>query len=518
MIGGTPTSDVAVAVADTATPSPANALTDLAPAFDTRAERSAKPAAGDRVIDQRGRLLRRLLLVADITALGAALALAESTLGQLRAVDLALLLLSLPLWVLVCNGHRLYHLESHRADFRAADEIGPVLQMTTIWSWGTLLLTSLVHPGAGQVAKVALFWALSVILLMTLRSVVRAYARRQPWYVQHALVIGPRSQANAIVRKIARHPEWGIEAQARAAIPRSERASLRFVRSGDIDTVTTDTDLIELARDLAVDRVMLAPALSHSPARADLISGLSELGVHVDLIPSWSDFVGARLDVHEMEGMPLLTIPRTRLRRSAFRLKRAFDLIGATLALALFALPMLVCAIAIKLDTRGPALFHQRRVGRDDEPFELLKFRSMHDGADGRKDDVARLNFHGGGNGSGMFKIREDPRTTRVGAFLRRYSLDELPQLINVVRGDMSLVGPRPLIEDEDRQVEGRFRKRIGLTPGLTGPWQVHGRSEIPFEEMVSLDYLYVTNWSLSGDAKLLMRTLPAVLRRSGAY
>jgi exopolysaccharide biosynthesis polyprenyl glycosylphosphotransferase len=513
MIGGRPTADVAVAVAT----ADATALPALAPARDSAAEWSRAPS-GDRAIDQRGRLLRRLLLAADVVALGAALAVAESTLGQLRAVDLALLLLTLPLWVLGCHGHRLYHLESHRADYRAADEIGPILQMTAIWSWGTLLLTSIVNPQDGMVAKVALFWVLSVVLLMTLRSVVRTYARRRPWYRQRALVIGPHSQADAIVRKIARHPEWGIDARARAAIPRSERASVRFVRSGDVDAVTTDTDLIDLARELGVDRVMLAPALSHSPARADLISGLSELGVHVDLIPSWSDFVGARLDVHEMEGMPLLTIPRTRLRRSAFRLKRALDMVGGTLALALFSPLMLACLIAIKLDSRGPVLFRQDRVGRDDEAFELLKFRSMEDGADARKEDVARLNFHGGGNDSGMFKIREDPRVTRVGNVLRRYSLDELPQLINVVRGDMSLVGPRPLIEDEDRQVEGRFRKRLGLTPGLTGPWQVHGRSEIPFEEMVSLDYLYVTNWSLSGDVKLLMRTLPAVLRRSGAY
>jgi lipopolysaccharide/colanic/teichoic acid biosynthesis glycosyltransferase len=163
-------------------------------------------------------------------------------------------------------------------------------------------------------------------------------------------------------------------------------------------------------------------------------------------------------------------------------------------------------------------LFRQRRVGRDDAPFDLLKFRSMQSGADARKDEVAQHNFHGGGNQVGMFKIREDPRVTRVGRLLRRYSLDEIPQLLNILRGEMSFVGPRPLIENEDRQVEGRFRRRLSLTPGLTGLWQAHGRSDIPFEQMVSLDYLYVTNWSLWGDVKLLMRTLPAVFRGSGAY
>jgi exopolysaccharide biosynthesis polyprenyl glycosylphosphotransferase len=517
MITGSGQPDAAAITADQALASGLPEVPFAAPLLELPALAHATlPAA--RPIDQRGRILRRLLLAADVTALCGALLVAELALGQFRSVDVVALLLGIPLWILVCHGHRLYHLESHRADYRAADELGPVLQMATLWSWGTLLLVLAINPHAGVAQKIALFWAVTVVLMMTLRSVVRAFARRRPWYVQQALVIGPRSQAAAIVQKIERHPEWGIEAFACAAVPRSERASARFVREGDIDTPTTDTDLIELARSIGADRVMLAPALSQSHARADLICGLSELGVHVDLIPSWSDVVGARLDLHEMEGMPLLTIPRTRLRRSAFRLKRALDLAAGTLALVVLALPMLACAIAIKLDSRGPVFFRQRRVGRDDRPFELFKFRSMCDDADDRKDDVAQLNLHGGGNDSGMFKIREDPRVTRVGAFLRRYSLDELPQLLNVLRGDMSFVGPRPLIEDEDRQVEGRFRKRLGLTPGLTGPWQVHGRSEIPFEEMVSLDYLYVTNWSLSGDVKLLMRTLPAVLRGSGAY
>jgi exopolysaccharide biosynthesis polyprenyl glycosylphosphotransferase len=216
--------------------------------------------------------------------------------------------------------------------------------------------------------------------------------------------------------------------------------------------------------------------------------------------------------------MPLLTMPRPRLQRSARRLKRALDLAVGTVALVVLAPVIVACALAIKLDSPGPVFFRQRRVGRDDRPFRVFKFRSMYVDADSRKDDVARLNFHGGGNDSGMFKIREDPRITRVGRFLRRYSLDELPQLFNILRGEMSFVGPRPLIETEDRQIEGRFRRRLALTPGLTGLWQAHGRSDIPFEQMVNLDYLYVTNWSLWGDVKLVMRTVSAVLRGSGAY
>jgi len=263
---------------------------------------------------------------------------------------------------------------------------------------------------------------------------------------------------------------------------------------------------------------MLAPALGESLRRAALVCELGDLGVHVDLIPSWSDTVGARLQLHELEGMPLLTVPRPVLGHSALRLKRAFDLVAGVVAVVVLSPLLAACALAIKMNSPGPVLFRQRRVGRNNERFEVFKFRSMWDGADSQKQRVAALNVHGGGTETGMFKIRADPRVTRVGSFLRRYSLDELPQLFNIVRGEMSLVGPRPLIETEDRQVEGRFRRRLGITPGLTGLWQVHGRSDIPFQEMVTLDYLYVTNWSLWGDVKLLMRTVSAVLRGRGAY
>jgi lipopolysaccharide/colanic/teichoic acid biosynthesis glycosyltransferase len=157
-------------------------------------------------------------------------------------------------------------------------------------------------------------------------------------------------------------------------------------------------------------------------------------------------------------------------------------------------------------------------VGRDDRRFEVFKFRSMFKNADEIKQQLAELNFHGGGTDAGMFKINGDPRITRVGRVLRRFSLDELPQFINVLKGDMSLVGPRPLIENEDRQIAGRHRRRITLTPGLTGLWQVNGRSDVPFEDMIDLDYLYVTNWSLWGDVKLLMKTFSAVARGHGAY
>jgi lipopolysaccharide/colanic/teichoic acid biosynthesis glycosyltransferase len=172
---------------------------------------------------------------------------------------------------------------------------------------------------------------------------------------------------------------------------------------------------------------------------------------------------------------------------------------------------MILMAVAIKLDSRGPVLFRQPRIGRHGKPFEMFKFRTMIPEADQRKDELRHLN-----EANGLFKILNDPRITRIGALLRRTSLDELPQLWDLIRGEMSLVGPRPLVLEEDARIAGWQRRRLDLTPGMTGHWQILGSARIPLDEMVKLDYLYVTNWSLWLDVKILLRTVPHVVARRG--
>jgi exopolysaccharide biosynthesis polyprenyl glycosylphosphotransferase len=250
----------------------------------------------------------------------------------------------------------------------------------------------------------------------------------------------------------------------------------------------------------------------------ELIARLADHDVCIDMVPDWSELVSARLEVRQLAGVPLLTVPSATVDPASLHVKRAFDAVVAAGALVVLSPVLAACAIAIKLDSPGPVFFRQRRVGRDEQRFEVLKFRSMYADAEARKGEFAGLNFHGGGNDRGMFKIREDPRITRVGSFLRRTSLDEVPQLVNVLRGEMSLVGPRPLIESEHAQISGRYRRRSALTPGLTGLWQVNGRSEVPFDEMIRLDLLYAATWSLRRDVKLLARTVSAVVRGDGAY
>ncbi len=214
--------------------------------------------------------------------------------------------------------------------------------------------------------------------------------------------------------------------------------------------------------------------------------------------------------------MPIVTLPPVRLGRSSRVLKRCFDAVVAPLLLLLLAPLLGAVALAIRLDSPGSVFYRQPRRGRAGSTFSIVKFRTMFIGAEQRRQEVLHLNNVDGP----LFKVKKgvDPRVTRVGRFLRRTSLDELPQLWNVLRGDMSLVGPRPFVLYEADRISGWAQHRLDMTPGITGLWQVLGRNDIPFEEMVKLDYVYVTNWSLWWDMKILCQTIPAVLAKRGAY
>ncbi len=229
------------------------------------------------------------------------------------------------------------------------------------------------------------------------------------------------------------------------------------------------------------------------------------------MVPRLYELVSPGVGLHTVQGIPLVGLPQLSLSSSSQLMKRLLDVAVSSIALVILAPFFLVIAAAVKLDSRGPAFFRQTRMGSGGKPFTILKFRTMACDAEERKHEIAHLNQHHGGD-ERMFKAPSDPRVTRVGAFLRRTSIDELPQLVNVLRGEMSLVGPRPLILEEDSHVLEWARERLRIKPGITGLWQVLGRSDIPFGEMVQLDYLYVTSWSLGGDVKIVAKTIPRVL------
>jgi lipopolysaccharide/colanic/teichoic acid biosynthesis glycosyltransferase len=212
--------------------------------------------------------------------------------------------------------------------------------------------------------------------------------------------------------------------------------------------------------------------------------------------------------------VPLFTLDAPTFAGFDFAVKRAFDLIGSTLLLILLSPVLLIAAIAVKMSSKGPLLYHSMRPGIGEQPFACLKFRTMFEDADARMDDLERFNEASGA----LFKIKDDPRITPAGKFLRRFSIDELPQLWNVLRGEMSLVGPRPLPQRDFDLLEDWHRQRYQVLPGITGLWQVSGRSDLDFDDLVRLDFMYVERWSVGMDLLILLKTLPAVLSRHGAY
>ena len=264
----------------------------------------------------------------------------------------------------------------------------------------------------------------------------------------------------------------------------------------------------------AIDEVLIADPDFPQEQAVELVDRCHRRGVRVRVAPSTMEILMDRIEFVPGQSLPLFELKPPVFEGVDFVIKRAFDLVGATLLVLVLSPVMAAAALAIKLDSRGPVLFRSRRPGMGGRPFDCLKFRTMQQGAEALQDHLEEQNEKGGA----LFKIRRDPRVTRVGAFLRRWSLDELPQLLNVLRGEMSLVGPRPLPQRDFDRLEDWHRKRYLVLPGLTGLWQVSGRSELDFDELVRLDFLYLERWSVFLDLTILLKTLPAVIRSRGAW
>lgn len=471
---------------------------------------------------RRGWLVRRLLLAADLVALLGAFAITEALFrgqhGVINhlgvATETLVFIATLPAWVVGAKLYGLYDRDARTADHSTVDEIASIFHFVTVVVWAFFALSWISGLTDPSQLKLGTFWALTLGGMIGMRATARAIARRQPAYIQNAIIIGAGEVGQLIARKLIKHPEYGVNLLGFVdAEPKERRQDL-----GDLTLLGSLDEVPELVRRLDVERVVIAFSNESHLAMLELIRSLKDLDVHVDIVPRLFEIVGPRLDINTVEGIPIVSIPPLRLPASSRFLKRGLDLLYAGAGLILLLPFFLLTALLIKLDSRGPVLFTQTRMGSRDRTFRIYKFRTMVDQADLQKSALNHLNKHANGDAPGMFKVPGDPRVTRVGRFLRRFSLDELPQLINVVKGEMSLVGPRPLVLDEDEFVSTWARRRLSLRPGMTGLWQVSGRTDIPFDEMVRLDYLYVTNWTLAGDLKILARTAPAVLRSQDAY
>ncbi len=273
-------------------------------------------------------------------------------------------------------------------------------------------------------------------------------------------------------------------------------------------------DLDGVLRSERIDEVIIADPDFPQIEAVELVDQCHQRGVRVRLAPSTMEILIHRAEFVPGESVPLFELGPPVFEGVDFALKRTFDIVGATILLALLSPLLLAIVIAVRLSSRGPIVFRSIRRGIGQRPFQCLKFRTMYTDAEEHQADLEELNEATGA----LFKIREDPRLTRVGRFLRRFSLDELPQLVNVLRGEMSLVGPRPLPQRDYDMLEDWHRKRYLVLPGITGLWQVSGRSELDFDDLVHLDFIYLEHWSLALDLTILLKTIPAVLSQRGAY
>ncbi len=468
----------------------------------------------DRLVRARRRdrdyWLRRVLLAGDWVALLLALVGSFLIAGDRHdpVREAFWLVPTLPLWAVLFRVYGLYERPLRRIEPTHLDDAGSLVHALLIGTLGLWLWFRFGPMHRMDLVEVILFGLLALPLIALTRVVVRAVSLRMQG-AERVLVAAPMDQVRVIRRKLTNHPGYGMSVVA--AMPFDDEDP----DAGGIRICETLAELSLLASSGEIDHVMVQldqEELGEAEV-AELVRSCGRAGVRIGAFTRERTLLTGGVDLNHLEGMGFLSYHPPVLSHTSRLLKRALDISLSAALLTLFAVPMLIVAVAIKLDDpKGTVLFRQTRVGKDGKRFKLLKFRTMVPNAD---DLVARLMEQS--LDPDWLVMEKDPRLTGIGPFLRRSSLDELPQLWNVLRGDMSLVGPRPLSERDDAEVRGWGRHRLDCIPGVTGYWQVLGRNDIPFREMVELDYAYVTSWTFWGDIKLLLRTIPVVLSGRGS-
>ena len=443
----------------------------------------------------RSAVMRRSLIGADLLAALLALLTVLVVCGEhLTLAALA----AAPLVVVPAKLSGLYDRDEVVVRKSTIDELQQLCGLAAVSSVLMWLVTGSLHR-----SDVVVLFASLLALVFVARTAARAVVTRR-LAPERCLLVGDWDVVPRIAEALGRS-----NAELVGYLPLVDRRDSAAGQPGPCAVLT------HMAEERGVDRVIIAPGTdADSDATLDVITRAKALGAQVSILPRLFEVVGSSVQFDHVDGLVMLGVRRFGLTRSSAFVKRAVDVAGAVVALALAAPVMLVAALAIRLESPGPIFFRQQRVGRNGALFTMVKFRTMFDGADQLRDELRALS----NAGDGMFKVRDDPRVTKVGRFLRRTSLDELPQFLNVLRGEMSLVGPRPLVIDEDARIVGYHRRRLHLTPGLTGPWQVlgSGDSRVPLRDMVTIDYLYAANWTIWSDIKVLLRTVGHVLRAKG--
>jgi exopolysaccharide biosynthesis polyprenyl glycosylphosphotransferase len=434
--------------------------------------------------------------LAILTAFLATIALSSKSL-QLTWASIA----GLPILLIGAKVFGLYDRDDALLRKTTLDEAPKLFQAATLCALVAWLTGGLIVSGTLDRHQAVFLWLFLAALLILMRSAGRALALRiAP--AERCLFIGDVDGARTIGSKLTGH--GGIKATMVAHLDFDKIEEW----STDARSASKLAEVRDLAKELDVQRAIIAPRSADAGEMLDLVRTLKAVGVRVSILPRLLEVVGSSVVFDDLHGVTVMGVRRFELTRSSAAIKRLFDLAYTVVGLVAVAPLMILTAVAIKLDSRGPVFFRQERVGRHGERFRIFKFRTMVADAEALKDALRDRNEAQ----EGLFKITNDPRVTRVGRLLRKTSLDELPQLLNILKGEMSLVGPRPLVIDEDERVQGWHRRRLELTPGMTGPWQILGPARVPLREMVAIDYLYVANWSLWSDIKILLRTVSYVI------
>jgi len=467
-----------------------------------------RPGADElRASQRRGALLRRLLASGDWAVIVAALCVATALTSTTDVAKLFWAVLFTPAWILVLKLHGLYDNDHRRIRHSTFDELPSLISASAL---GVIVLDGLLalSPPGPLSAKSAIMVGIGALAGCFLVRATLRFAWHHLTDVATGLVIGPAPMADVVARRIATHPEARLRLVGYLSAPRDKDRRASLPRLGSIEEIS------RVARAHDVERVVVAEQEMSERDAERLIEECKAAGLGLTFLPKHYGLLGPGIELNRLAELPVLDFRFSDPPRSTLALKRTLDIAVSGAMLTLLSPLLAATAALIAIDSGMPVFFRQKRAGKDGVPFTMLKFRTMVADAEARLGELVDLEKLD----EPAFKIPDDPRITRAGKLLRRTSLDELPQLINVLRGDMSLVGPRPEEEAVVALYDERQRARLAIKPGLTGPMQVYGRGDLTFEERLAMERDYLDNLSVAGDLAILLRTPRAIVRGEGAY
>jgi len=468
------------------------------------------PETGRRAAHQLHRLRRWALAVADITGIAAGV-LVATEIGKMTPQNQLWAIAIAPIWIFVAKLYNLYDRDDRRIQHRTIEEVPSLLAtaaITVVVAKGlTLLLPIPVFSSAAMITIGVVGFIVGFVLRASARFLYSQVAEKQ-----ETIVVGSGAKAALVAKRLAQKAGGGISLAGYVA--QSANGTDDGPADLGVDYFGTVEDLPKIAAEKGISRVVIADDSLGTRAIGRIINSCREAGVAVTLVPATYELLGPDTELNRIAEVPMLDFHFSIPPRSTLAIKRSLDLVVSGTLLALMSPVLLLSAIIIKLDSKGPVFFRQVRIGKDGKRFTMFKLRTMDADAESRLDSLIDLDALE----EPVFKIPNDPRITRFGKFLRRSSLDEVPQFINVLIGDMSLVGPRPEEEAVVALYDERQRQRLSVKPGLTGPMQVAGRGSLNFEERLALERDYLDNLTIVGDISILLRTPHAVVRGDGAF